>query len=527
MSSNSKSGRTSKRSGRLRTRSAGGVKRKRSGLGFGGGHAIKKPKLTPKVDKPVKISELSVGVSVELPASCSSYKTAKTPAKTSGQLSMSASTKVDFEVKGGQFVFRAKAKTATTPKTPVRRSPRKHMSPLKAIYFSSSESKRGRSRERNKLFSPTENYMRPSASQERDPVLPSPVKFETLGGGDDLSDLITSLAQDQAIDIKVPVMELHPSFSASSSNPELPDVSSAVNDILNDLSSGDESLESLPGLVLGRSESAERQEEQGAKEAKLFPIFYGAPSLPPNQPRLPSTEPGTAGPAKKFVCSSLGANQAVLDVGQKVMGAVQCGTCGAVYTVGDPEEEQSHLRIHQGRLDTLKFPGWRNERKVGDFPAGRVVCVKPGDHATHWKKVTEILTVVDTDLGFSEVGIRWPDKTKVFLFIADKKVVGLLLAECIEKGFRILPNNDAEGSGKVYCCSEKAETVMCGISRIWVLSDFRRDRVASSLMDCFRSQFYQNHYLADSQFAFSDPTMDGIKFASSYMKTQEFLVYSR
>ena len=123
------------------------------------------------------------------------------------------------------------------------------------------------------------------------------------------------------------------------------------------------------------------------------------------------------------------------------MGPVQCQTCGAVYSVGDPQEEEAHDRIHRGRLDTLKFTGWRNERKVGDFPAGRVICIKPGDHSAHWNKVNEILSVVDTDLGFSEVGIRWPDKTKVFLYIADKKVVGVLLAERIEKGFRMLPNN--------------------------------------------------------------------------------------
>ena len=89
----------------------------------------------------------------------------------------------------------------------------------------------------------------------------------------------------------------------------------------------------------------------------------------------------------------------------------------------------------------MKLPGWKNERAVGHFPSGRVLCVKPGDHATHWRKVEEVLSVVDTDLGFSEVGIRWPDKTKVFMYVADKKVVGLLLAESIDKAYRILPNN--------------------------------------------------------------------------------------
>ena len=100
-----------------------------------------------------------------------------------------------------------------------------------------------------------------------------------------------------------------------------------------------------------------------------------------------------------------------------------------------------------GRLAKLKLPGWKNERVVGHFPSGRVLCVKPGDHASHWRKVEEVLSVVDTDLGFSEVGIRWPDKTKVFMFIADKKVVGLLLAETIDKAYRIIPNN-----GKIFRC---------------------------------------------------------------------------
>ena len=70
-----------------------------------------------------------------------------------------------------------------------------------------------------------------------------------------------------------------------------------------------------------------------------------------------------------------------------------------------------------------------------------MLCVKPGDHATHWRKVDEVLSVVDSDLGFSEVGIRWPDKTKVFMYVADKKVVGLLLAETIDRAYRIIPNN--------------------------------------------------------------------------------------
>ena len=42
-----------------------------------------------------------------------------------------------------------------------------------------------------------------------------------------------------------------------------------------------------------------------------------------------------------------------------------------------------------------------------------MICVKPGDNPSHWRKAEEVLSVVDSDLGFSEVGIRWPDRTKV------------------------------------------------------------------------------------------------------------------
>ena len=42
------------------------------------------------------------------------------------------------------------------------------------------------------------------------------------------------------------------------------------------------------------------------------------------------------------------------------------------------------------------------------------------------------------------MGIRAPDRTKIFLFVADKKIVGLLLAEQISQGFQIIPPTEGE-----------------------------------------------------------------------------------
>jgi hypothetical protein len=41
------------------------------------------------------------------------------------------------------------------------------------------------------------------------------------------------------------------------------------------------------------------------------------------------------------------------------------------------------------------------------------------------------------DLGFSEIGIRAPEKTKAFLYISQKRIVGLLLAEAITQGHKM------------------------------------------------------------------------------------------
>ena len=328
-----------------------GAKRKRTGtFGFGGGHAIKKPKLNKSIEtKPVKISELPVPVMVDLPPSSSSYKDTlpRTPGRssaactpTSGSLSMSGSTKVQFECKAGQFVFRAKAKTATTP---LRRSPRKHMSPLKNDYFSNSGSKRNKMKTSGKLFSPEANFLRPEKSfSSENANIPSPVKFlsETE---DDLGDLITSLARDQAIEINVPVSS-QPVSSLLSTTNEFPDVTDAVNNILNDLSSGDDSITedaihaSLPNSGTGGP-------QPGDEASKLFPIFYKNSISSSNEG---PANPSMGGEKKKFVCSSLPENQAIIDAGQRRIGPVQCGSCGGVYSLGDPEEEAAHELLHQG-----------------------------------------------------------------------------------------------------------------------------------------------------------------------------------
>ena len=174
-----------------------------------GGHGIKKPKSKPSPYPALKISDLPA-MSIELPNSSrnqsesTSTKEAKevvsapatpsiipspsaapgitpgTPSSSgrkagttpSGQINLTPRTKVQFEVKAGNFVYRTKAKAGITP----RRSPRKHaMSPLKADYFREKKThanifSSSSNSEKKPLFSPEakNNFLGPSSSQEMD-----------------------------------------------------------------------------------------------------------------------------------------------------------------------------------------------------------------------------------------------------------------------------------------------------------------------------------------------------------------------
>lgn len=251
---------------------------------------------------------------------------------------------------------------------------------------------------------------------------------------------------------------------------------------------------------------------------KLFPIFYKETAQ--TDSTLVSSPDKNKG-RRTYVCKD--PKQLVLDVGQD-RGPTVCLTCGAVYVKGNPEDESSHEKTHNRMNNKLKFITWRNERKCFEDLDGKILIVQPSDPKFMWKKVDDILSVVDKDLGFADPGkIRHPDKSKVFLYVCDKKVVGFTLAEAIEEAYRIIPQPDEPAN--TYTCATTPEPVKVGVSRIWVFHDSRKRGIASKLVDSVRNFFILGRTIKEDEYAFSDPTINGIDFASSYTKKKDFLVY--
>ncbi|NXU40753.1 ESCO1 acetyltransferase, partial [Drymodes brunneopygia] len=258
------------------------------------------------------------------------------------------------------------------------------------------------------------------------------------------------------------------------------------------------------------------------------------PSLTSKCSNLPSSEEHIQ---KLKEAGKDGDKQLITDGGQKRFGAISCNICGMLYTVSNPEDETQHLLFHNQFISAVKYVGWKKERILAEYPDGKIIMVLPDDPKYALKKVEEIREMVDNDLGFQQAPLMCYSRTKTLLFISnDKKVIGCLIAEHIQWGYRVIEEKVPEVSSenekviferqKAWCCSTSPEPAICGISRIWVFSMMRRKKIASRMIECLRSNFIYGSYLSKEEIAFSDPTPDGKLFATQYCGTGQFLVYN-
>ncbi|XP_060586425.1 N-acetyltransferase ESCO1-like [Ruditapes philippinarum] len=304
-------------------------------------------------------------------------------------------------------------------------------------------------------------------------------------------------------------------------------------------------LQSCNGSPTGSSEESSLVSgTDGSSKVKLFPIFMKkSPSsssqlskLKGNSPRGTRSPGGSSvnSPLLKYVKSKDSKEQMIIDAGQKKFGATQCEVCGMVYTMCEPADEGMHVKFHQSLLNALKFPGWKKEHVVQEFmdTGSRIIMITTESPKYAIKKVEEINKVMGEELGFPEPNLTFRSSYKAFIFVSEeKKIEGCCVVEPVREGYRVLPDTQASQSSqnhpghRPWCCSDEAEPVQIGISRIWVYSQARRKGIATKLLDCVRQWSIYGTVIPKHKVAFSDPTPDGKLLATRYIGTPTFLVY--
>ncbi|XP_018359799.1 PREDICTED: N-acetyltransferase ESCO1 [Trachymyrmex cornetzi] len=275
------------------------------------------------------------------------------------------------------------------------------------------------------------------------------------------------------------------------------------------------------------NEKETEKEIEKDTEKRYFPLFTKGYSVPDNIFEETSNAKTTKATKKnmQWQLSAKGGaaeDQYQLDAGQKRFGATQCPECNVVYQMGDPEDENAHLNYHNS-IRTLKFHGWKNERVILEDPfiSSRIILIEPHDPKQHWKKVLEILVVVDRDLGLVDMNISDYQNKKIFLYIREKSVLGVLVAEHIETAFRMIPELI-----ELNCCTAESTPTKCGINVVWTAMSHRKRGIATKLVDTLRAKFFYGYVMSLDDIAFSIPTPSGKIFAEKYTRTKNFKVYN-
>uniref|UniRef100_A0A6G1RM69 Establishment of sister chromatid cohesion N-acetyltransferase 2 n=1 Tax=Hypotaenidia okinawae TaxID=2861861 RepID=A0A6G1RM69_9GRUI len=199
------------------------------------------------------------------------------------------------------------------------------------------------------------------------------------------------------------------------------------------------------GAVLPCPSPPKASKQASPPSADVYPIFSAPPASRKRTQALveeltsalgsstPARPPHTSQKRTRELCKR-SRDQMIIDAGQKHFGAVVCRSCGMMYTAASPEDEAQHIQHHQRFLEALRYVGWKKERVVAEFWDGKILLILPTDPKYAVKKAEDVQEIVDNELGFKQVPLSCPAKTKIYFFVSNEKmIVGCLVAESIKQ----------------------------------------------------------------------------------------------
>ena len=161
----------------------------------------------------------------------------------------------------------------------------------------------------------------------------------------------------------------------------------------------------------------------------------------------------------------------------------------------------------------------------------------------------ELASVLEVDLGLV-AGWLLSTSGTAFYYVCRKtrSILGCIIAESIHEAWeatysgadkvedeseekkrkkkkRRQRGDGGGGGGVVLVDKEAVKKIRHGIRMMWTAASARRQKIASKLLDCVRSQSVRGCVLAKSEVAFSQPTTAGAAFIHAYSGSKTFCVY--
>lgn len=245
------------------------------------------------------------------------------------------------------------------------------------------------------------------------------------------------------------------------------------------------------------------------------------------------------------------------------------------YVPSSAEDAALHKKFHAQNVEGLDLgrewlkkncakPAWR--RSNGDM----IIAIDGTDGHPAKRRARTALDLVQAELGavpipdeelWASAGVHFYSlpgdedgsaleagcsvwKHKVYLYVRGTRCIGFCLAERISEAFKVIesgrntsrqPDAIIVGGrgeeGETYSVGPQqadgqfslesvADAVVMGISRIWCCNKYRKDGIATALLDCARGTFRRGCVVPKEHIAFSQPTAGGKALARKWFGSQ-------
>lgn len=246
--------------------------------------------------------------------------------------------------------------------------------------------------------------------------------------------------------------------------------------------------------------------------------------------------------------------QLTLDLGQRSRGLVWCDRCALRYNEASAEDAAAHAAAHRRAVRPLQYTRLGGEEVVPPAGGGRplpsqdrVLVLRVGAGAAGAPPLlARVFARMGEDLGGDVAAAVTEAGSAVYLYITrvetGAEAVGgcavvepLARAACFVSRARGVGDGEGEGEGAERGGRGGAHAgggggprrADMGVLYVWVDAVLRLRGIGTALLDAARRSFVYGADVPLSRVAFSQPTEDGKRFAASYTRSREVLVYKK
>lgn len=204
--------------------------------------------------------------------------------------------------------------------------------------------------------------------------------------------------------------------------------------------------------------------------------------------------------------------QYCLDFGQKSIQPVTC-SCGMVYVRGEEADEKQHAKYHEESTKGVKWPARLERPKKYYDDCSRIVNITANEQKLIPEAINKLLKMSEGEMSAgNDINKILALQNSLFYVFVDhaSTLVGYICCQRIQEAYQLIDYQNSK-------LEEEPVAAECGVLYLWVHPSYRRQKIATRLVDVARANLKRSGVIYRSRVAVCDPTEQAIPFFEAYL----------